>query len=244
MICAIFTMSANQSIPFYSVGKRWTKCRIYPLSNNKRVYNTYEVLSSENIDGREVFTIADVHMIGKFEDYYSYCYGYEDEGKVYSTAFGGDLYRYFQIFDFDVEVGELLQLNFVDGDLMDSYFEVVSVYDEPIMGKSRKVIKLKVEDPYTYTFKWIEGVGCIYPDVDTLHAVFCPADGSWEILWECWDNDECIFSYTDYFGNDSVPDIIEPENTSDSTIYNLQGMPVSSLVFGNIYIVNGKKMKI
>ena len=182
---------------------------------------------------------------------------------VHYTVIGNELLReegakvyvydnFFQaekvLYDFSLSVGDIAY-NDLEEEIR---LYVVCVDTIEVNGVSRKRIvfftgsqleyygdKLDPTNPNQWANCWVEGIGGIYGLTDTYGWYII---GSRTIMQQCFVNNECVFTYDDFFTK-PVSNISAITNIIDKSheIYDLQGRKVTTPQRNRLYIKNGKK---
>ncbi len=143
--------------------------------------------------------------------------------------------RFMLEYDFNIEEGELA-LDYDDNSGVKSIDEIT------VKGKTYKRIIFNGADKDSYWKYWVEDIGA--NGDNTVHLMPVPTDGSSTRFGACYQGDECIFTYEDFFTPSGV-EINETEErpqTADEVMYDLQGHRVKNPEPGEITISNGQKV--
>jgi len=128
----------------------------------------------------------------KFDDYYDY-YFRSSGKKVYMREKNNCSDPEYVVYDFGLEVGDTITLDFFDGEYKPTEIFVESIDTIEYFGIDRKALKInhnrcggELEEFYTTSMLWIEGIGS---DKHPFYPVFCYCDGC-----EFWSNLVCYDS--------------------------------------------------
>ena len=179
---------------------------------------------------------SDTMMCGnnysKFEDYYDY-YFRSSENKVYMREKNSCSDPEYVIYDFGLEAGDTMTLEFFGGEDFPTAMVVESVDTINYFGVDRKTLTINYDrcgggigEFDTATMQWIEGIGS---DTHPFYAIFCYCDGC-----EFWSNLVCYDSSgVQLYGTPDVDacDIIIDVPTLTSKSPKIFPNPVSELLF-------------
>lgn len=254
VMTACFSAEARDYAKIFTVGKSWEHWYSVPPSGEKWTVRI-EVVGDSVIADRNYTVLKrtiDEYEAAWGESSYKYVstdialiLGYEEDGRTY--YFNGTLPDVDPTADV---MNPILDMNLNDSDICKFYggpegFD--HYYEEPVteshltlMGHSRKV--LKANGGY-----WIEGIGttneqCWIRPFSLYFEARILAGG---YLEKCYDGDELIYDRKEFEQLAGISAVVPDQMTSgenDVTIYNLQGMPVTSPKSGEIYIQHGRKL--
>ena len=105
-----------------------------------------------------------------------------------------------------------------------------------VKGVNRK--RIVIESPGNETVCWVEGIGS---NIDTW--IYGPEKviGMTSYLIECYDNDELIFSQSD-FGVTLGVNAATQDRKKDGMMYSISGMKLKEAPANGMYIMDGKKV--
>ncbi|MDE6231047.1 MAG: hypothetical protein K2M37_05460 [Muribaculaceae bacterium] len=129
---------------------------------------------------------------------------------------------------FDVEVGE----KYPPG-------TVSAIENITFLNHTRKVVFFN-SDYWGLCVCWIEGIGS--PTLDYL--VYVPMVlpvGHIPTLYECWQDDELIYSVEAFNVANSIREMKDATQTANGHVYDLFGREISDPQPGTVYIRNGRK---
>ena len=216
--------------------RRWKYVTYYPGGEEPDRYSYYKV------EGETILGPTEGNLTCRD---YKYCDSdwntLESAGPVVSTnnqVYTYDEYgqRFMLEYDFNIEVGERALI-------WNSNSEVEAIDEINVNGRNfRRIIFEGASKGGDWKY-WVDGIGA--DGENTLIENFLrPTDGSWFRFGACYQGDECIFTYEDFFTPSGVEinETEEQSQTTDDVMYDLQGRRVTNPEPGDITISNGQKV--
>ncbi|MBQ6063610.1 MAG: hypothetical protein IJK87_08270 [Prevotella sp.] len=219
---------SQQYLPIFEEGKRW----VVKWQAADIVKHQTWVISGDTIINDHSYYIVDGVFVR------------EENNKVFALRNGKER----TLYDFDLKVGDTFQ---------EDELVVVSVDSIKVSNITRKRIgfmsswyfevykgvygeELDEENPKNWDVCWIEGIGS--SNTPTYYS-------DWEVIGprhtmqQCYFNDECIFTYDDFFAK-PVSSISNPVSSISvsNAVYDLQGRRVQTPQRGGLYIKDGRKL--
>lgn len=223
---------AQQYLPIFEDGKRWViKWQAVDIVEMQ----TYEILGDTIINGHS-YCIFDGVLLREDDKVYMWDKNHKQDVILY---------------DFDLKEGDTFY------DIGEDRLKVVCVDTIEVGGIYRKRIAFTSEwyidffkdsygneyngkDPHYWNVCWVEGIGSNNKPTNYTDWF---VEGPRHTVQQCYFNDECIFTYDDFFTK-SVSGITNPislPSGKDAFIYDLQGRKVTTPQKNGLYIKNGKK---
>lgn len=221
-------LCAQRNLPIFEEGKRW----VVKWQAADIVKHQTWVISGDTIINNHSYYIVDGSIVR------------EEGNRVY--AWINDEER--TIYDFNLKVGDTFQGN----ELVVVKVDSIKVHDitrkriglmsswyfEVYKGEYGE--ELDEENPKNWDVCWIEGIGS--SNTPTYYSDWYVI-GPRHTMQQCYFNDECIFTYDDFFAK-PVSSISNPVSSISvsNAVYDLQGRRVQTPQRGGLYIKDGRKL--
>lgn len=215
-LTSCLSVSAQDYKNILTEGKRWkVLVRHWP---HEDMYLDFRVSGDTIVDGRNCKRITnDQGTTHTFA-------AYEEDRKLYYMDSG--------------KPSLLLDMAVKTGDDVLGYGEGgnTTVDEITVKGVNRK--RIVIESPGNETVCWVEGIGS---NIDKW--IYGPEKviGMTSYLIECYDNDELIFSQSD-FGVTLGVNAATQDRKKDGTMYSISGMKLKEAPANGMYIMDGKKV--
>ncbi|MDE6230148.1 MAG: hypothetical protein K2M37_00835 [Muribaculaceae bacterium] len=215
--------------PIYQTGRKWIwVIRDECCDNHSEVHYIDKVVGDSIMpDGRIVKVI-------ERDDGITYL-AYENEEGVFiknleTNEFPYEEPAFIKRMTFNVEVGDRYP-----------WSTVTAIENLTFLNHTRKTVFFSASSD-EQSVCWIEGIGCptFFPLIEPMPIVL--PTGGWSLrLYECWQDDELIYSEAAFKEATSMKEIVDGQEADNSHVYDLFGRKIADPQPGTVYIRNGRK---
>ena len=220
--------------PFIKEGKKWV-VTYKTMEGSSSYKRTYIIKGDTIIEGKQYKRF--------YEGDRFICALREESKKVYAIAstdkFGNPNEEEKIWYDFNVKEGDIIDMGL-------SYMQVTKTDYIVIEGMRYKRFYMYETDKNLPNANaigvWVEGVGSYSGPTQYCSWYY---DGGVSIMDECYESDQCIFTYDDFGTTKSVDtsiDVLKDYYPTSIPIFDLQGRRLNGKPEKGIYIQNGKKI--
>ena len=218
--------------PIYQTGRSWIW--IFSDPDDEFIEDSWAYYFKERVVGDSIMPDGRIVKVIERGDEITYLAYENEEGvfikKLETNEFPYEEPNFIKRMTFNVEVGDKYP-----------WSTVTAIENLTFLNHTRKTVFFSVSSD-EQSVCWIEGIGCptFFHIIEPMPIVL--PTGGWSLrLYECWQDDELIYSEAAFKEATSMKEIVDGQEADNSHVYDLFGRKIADPQPGTVYIRNGKK---
>ena len=218
--------------PIYQTGRSWIW--IFSDPDDEFIEDSWAYYFKERVVGDSIMPDGRIVKVIERDDGIKYL-AYENEEGVFMKNLETNEFPYeepdfIKRMTFNVEVGDRYP-----------WSTVTAIENLTFLNHTRKTVFFSASSD-GQSVCWIEGIGCptFFPLIEPMPIVL--PTGGWTLrLYECWQDDELIYSEAAFKEATSMKEIVDGHEADVCHVYDLFGRKIADPQPGTVYISNGRK---